>query len=110
MTDKLNSDKLPGREISPFFIHTIKVMEITVYTSPGCTWCLKIKELFARANVEYEEISYGDMTEEERAAFREQYPNVESFPAAVIDGEFVGGLVPVAKLFLQRGLVSAPQK
>ena len=85
-------------------------MEITVYTTPGCTWCSKIKELFARANVEYEEISYGDMTEGERETFREQYPNVESFPVAVIDGKFVGGLVEVAKLFLQKGLVIAPKK
>ncbi len=85
-------------------------MEITVYTSPGCTWCLKIKELFARAKVEFNEVSYGEMTEIEREAFREQYPQVESFPVTIIDGEFVGGLVPVAKLFLERGLVSAPKK
>jgi len=85
-------------------------MEITVYTAPGCTWCSKIKELFARAEVEYTEISYGNMTELEREAFREEYPQVESFPAAIIDGEFIGGIVPVAKLFLEKGLVSAPQK
>ncbi len=85
-------------------------MEITVYTSPGCSWCVKIKELFARANVEYTEISYGEMTETEREELRTKYPQIESFPVTVIDGEFVGGLVDVAKIFLKKGLVIAPKK
>ncbi len=82
-------------------------MDITIYSVDGCTWCARTKELFSRANVNYEEII---ITDDNRDDFREKYPNVTSYPLVIIDGEVVGGLVPVAKLFLQKGLVSSNKK
>lgn len=66
-------------------------MDIILYTSPGCTWCDKMKELMKRATVEYKEICYVEMTELERGEFRAAYPTTESLPVAIIDGEYVGG-------------------
>ena len=42
--------------------------------------------------------------------FKEKYPEVLGFPFVVIDGEQIGGLVETAKLFLDKGLVTAPKK
>ena len=85
-------------------------MEITIYTSQGCVWCARMRELLQRADLEYTEISWQDLDGDSQVALGQQYPDIGSFPFAIIDGEFIGGLVPVAKLFLEKGLVSAPQK
>jgi glutaredoxin len=69
-----------------------------------------MKELMERAQTDYNEISYNEMTVLEREEFVATYPQIQSFPVAIIDGQFHGGIVEVAKLFLQKGLVSAPKK
>ena len=85
-------------------------MDITLYSSAGCGYCTRTKELFERAEVEYNEVRFQDLSGEDQQALQEQYPNATGFPIVVIDGEFVGGLVQVAKKFLKEGLVSAPKK
>ena len=86
-------------------------MEIKAFTTTGCKYCTTLKELFQRANVEYEEVIVGDKDNQfSREVFRDMYPNVIGYPFVVIDGEQIGGLVEVAKLFLQKGLVSSPKK
>ena len=85
-------------------------MDITIYTTQGCVWCSRMKELMERAEQTYTEVSWQDLTGDEQVALGEQYPDIKSFPFAIIDGEFYPGLVPVAKKFLDDGLVSAPQK
>ena len=80
-------------------------MEIIAYTSKGCFYCDKLKELFSRANVNPTIVSVGtDMTREE---FKETFPLATGYPYVIIDGEPVGGLVETAKLFVQKGLVSS---
>ena len=86
---------------------TLFFMEITIYTSQGCVWCTRMKELMERAKQEYTEILYQSMSGDDQVEFHNQYPDASSFPVAIIDGEYVGGLVPVAKLFLQKGLVTS---
>ena len=83
-------------------------MEIIAYTTPGCFYCDKLKELFQRAQVDSTIITVGtDVTREE---FKESFPDVQSFPHVIIDGETIGGLVETAKLFLQKDLVSSTKK
>ena len=80
-------------------------MEITAYTLPGCSSCVTLKELFERAEVEYKEQRvHTDISLEQ---FRQDYPTVPGFPYVVIDGEPIGGLIEVAKMFVQKGLVSS---
>jgi len=85
-------------------------MEITIYTNEGCIWCTRTKELMARAEVEYTEINWSSLSLDEQHNLKHELgPKLQAFPAVIIDGEFVGGLVDVAKIFLKKGLVSARQ-
>ena len=87
---------------------TLFFMEIIAYTTPGCFYCDKLKELFQRAQVDSTIITIGtDITREE---FKESFPDVQTFPHVIIDGETIGGLVETAKLFLQKDLVSSTKK
>jgi len=80
-------------------------MEIIAYTTQGCFYCDKLKELFSRANVEATLISVGsDINKEE---FMGKYPHCTGYPYVIIDGEPIGGLVETAKVFVQKGLVSS---
>ena len=80
-------------------------MEIIAYTTQGCFYCDKLKELFERAQVNPTIIIVGvDITREE---FKEKFPDIIGFPHVMIDGESIGGLVETAKEFLKRGIVMA---
>jgi glutaredoxin len=83
-------------------------MEIIAYTSKGCFYCDKLKDLFARANLEYTILVLGeDFT---GLDLNKKYPNVIGFPYVIIDGEPIGGLVETAKFLVQKNLVSSPKK
>ena len=83
-------------------------MEIIAYTSPGCFYCDQLKELFRRADVEYELVVIKN--DEERQNFREKFPTAVGYPHVLIDGQEYPGLVPVAKLFVEKGLVTSNKK
>ena len=86
-------------------------MEIKAFTTRGCKYCGHLKELFDRADVTYEEVVVSEReTDYNMEVFKQQYPEVIGFPHVIIDGESVGGLVEVAKLFLEKGLVSSKKK
>jgi glutaredoxin len=89
-----------GDENPPFF------MDITIYTTTGCGYCVKIKELMSRAGIkDYTEVRIPrDMLKED---FKIKYPFASGFPYVIIDGEEVGGLVPTVKYFVDKGLVSS---
>ena len=83
-------------------------MNITIYTNEGCIWCTRTKELMARANVEYSEVNWSKLSIDEQLEIKQKYSdNIRAFPVVVIDDEFVGGLIEVAKLFLKKGLVTS---
>jgi glutaredoxin len=80
-------------------------MQIKAYTLNGCSSCVQLKELFKRAELEYEEIViFQDIQLED---FQQVYGNISYFPYVVIDDEPVGGLIEVAKRFVKEGLVSS---
>lgn len=80
-------------------------MEITIYTTFGCIYCEKIKELMKRADVKYTPVVVGkDITREE---FKIKYPFAPGFPYTIIDGKEIGGLTETVKLFVEQGLVSS---
>ena len=90
-------------------------MEIIAYTTPTCNYCTTLVQLFERAGVEYKKI----VVERDRTlssdamhfdTFKELYPDSVGFPYVLIDGNHVGGLVETAKLFVEKGLVSAKKK
>ena len=83
-------------------------MNIKVYTLTGCSQCTYVKQLFHRAQVEYEEIRVRDQISVDD--FKELYPNSVGFPYVIIDNQPIGGLVETAKMFLEKGLVSSSRK
>mgnify|MGYP001164972650 FL=1 len=88
-------------------------MKITAYTTSGCFYCVQLKELFKRANLEYELIECHDVDPlflENWKQFRKDYPDVKSYPYVVIDGNRIGGIVETAKFLKDKGLVSSRQK
>jgi glutaredoxin 3 len=83
-------------------------MDITIYTTSGCIYCEKIKELMRRADVEYQTIVVGkDITREE---FKIKYPFAPGFPYTIINDQEIGGLVETVKLFVEKGLVSSKKQ
>ena len=81
-------------------------MNIKIYSTGGCFYCTKLKELFERANItDYKEqvCTSGD-------EIRVDYPEAKSFPYVIIDGEVIGGLVETAKFLVEKNLVSSNKK
>ena len=63
----------------------------------------------ARASVEYTEVNWSKLSVKERVELKQKYPSqIRAFPVVLIDDEFVGGLIETAKIFLKKGLVTAP--
>jgi glutaredoxin 3 len=83
-------------------------MDIHIYKTNGCGYCIKIIELMNRANVQYKSYLVGrDLTIDK---FKLLYPEAKGFPYVIIDGEPIGGLVETVKLFVEKGLVSSKKK
>lgn len=87
-------------------------MEITAYTTPTCSHCKTLIQLFERAGVEYTKFTVtrspsADPNSMLTASFRKMYPDRTGFPFVIIDGKEIGGLVETARFFLEKGLVSA---
>ena len=85
-------------------------MQITIYTNQGCIWCTRTKELMARANQEYTEVKWNELSIDGQLKVKNELgPEMRAFPVVIIDGNYVGGLIDTAKLFLKEGLVSSRQ-
>jgi len=85
-------------------------MKITAYTTSGCFYCIQLKELFKRANIEYELVECHDVDPlfvENYKQLKRDYPDVAGYPFVVIDGEKIGGIVETAKFLKEKGLVSS---
>jgi len=83
-------------------------MKIVIYTIPGCSYCTKVKEIMARANLEYEHISVG--TDISREQLIKEQPLAKGFPYVMIDGERIGGMTETAKYLLDKGIISPRKK
>ena len=92
-------------------------MDIKVYTSQGCFYCQKVKELLERAKLKYDIINVVPNKVDidspgfiNKTNFSSLYPTVNGFPFVVIDEEPIGALVPTARFLLEKGLVSANKR
>ena len=57
-------------------------MEVLIYTTQGCIWSNRAKELMQRANLEYTEVSWRDLSAEEQA----KDPNVALKKSLIFPG------------------------
>lgn len=82
-------------------------MEIKLYTTEHCPYCVHAKTLLSRANLTWDEIVIDkDITMDE---FRNQFPTINRTPFFIIDGENYETLVPVARKLMNEGLVTKPE-
>jgi glutaredoxin len=81
-------------------------MDITIYTTIGCGYCVKVKELMNRAGIkDYNEVNIPrDILKED---FKIKFPFATGYPYVIIDGKEIGGLVETVKYFVENGLVSS---
>ena len=79
--------------LSNFIIETKNTfLDVVVYTKDDCNWCLLLKALLRRKNVEFKEIKLE--TKEEIAKFNEIYC-VTTIPQLIDDNKLVGGFTAV---------------
>lgn len=80
-------------------------MDIKIYTLTGCSYCVKIKELLKRSELEYTELLLGeDFSREE---FKEKFPSATGYPVMTVDDQYVGGLMEAVRYFVENGIISS---
>lgn len=75
-------------------------MKIEVYSIPGCSYCVKLKRLLERENLDYIQTVV-----EDKKDFKSKYPTCTGFPFTIIDNEIIGGITDTAKFLLEKGLI-----
>ncbi|MFZ9836799.1 MAG: glutaredoxin domain-containing protein [Candidatus Nanopelagicaceae bacterium] len=80
-------------------------MEVEIFTSTGCGYCSKMKELLRRVDLEYTEYRLGqNLTREE---FIEAFPEATGYPRMRIDGKNIGGLTEAVRFFVENGMITS---
>lgn len=82
-------------------------MRVELYTIPDCIWCTKAEQLLKMANIKHYEkyvVGEGDVTFE---WIQNKFPFATGYPIIIVNGKTVHGVVELAKLFLQEGLISS---
>ncbi len=64
-------------------------MNVTVYTSPECAWCLKVKEYLDSRHVAYDEVNVAANRELAREMVRKTHQR--GIPVVEVDGEYIFG-------------------
>lgn len=83
----------PKGQILTYNINILKkkgvLMMVKVYTSPSCTWCVKLKEYLTKKGVEYEVVDVSA----DRAIVKELVAKTGQMgvPVTEIDGEYIIG-------------------
>ncbi len=75
------------------------MVEVTIYTLPGCLHCFRARRRLRRRGVDFEEIKAGRDVEGARADLRARF-GAGTFPQIVIGDRHIGGadqLVALAK-------------
>ena len=67
----------------------------TIYSTPGCPWCEKAKNLCSDYGATYTEIVVGK--DIERDEFFKQFPNVRTAPYILNDDGVIGGFIELSK-------------
>jgi len=82
-------------------------MDIKVYSMQGCRWCLKLKEVFKRANLPYTEYILDINITPQEYFESGNHPAIPNFPQCVIDGEVLGGVTPVVEYLVKKNLLKS---
>lgn len=80
-------------------------MDIKIYTSSGCGYCAKMRELMKRLDLEFTEYRLNRNLSIDQ--FRAIFPNESGFPRVVIDDVAIGGLTEAVRYFVERGMLTS---
>lgn len=72
--------------------------DVKIYTTPTCPFCIRAKMLLNNKSVNFEEISYHGLSNEERKALSQKTNNYRTVPQIFIGDTFVGGYDQLAAL------------
>ena len=64
-------------------------MHVTIYTKPGCNYCVKAKQFLNQRGMFFEEIKIGDQISREQLLL--EFPTARTAPVITIDGQYIGG-------------------
>lgn len=73
------------------------MMKITVYTKPGCSYCVKAKNLLDDKKFVYSEIVVGHEGHISRDIFISLFPTIKTLPLIKIDDRVIGGYDDLVK-------------
>lgn len=66
-----------------------KITKVTVYSTPGCPWCVRVKEFLKEHNIKFDEI---DVSRDRKKAMEMVEKSGQmGVPVISIDGEIVVG-------------------
>lgn len=69
---------------------------VKIYTSPGCSYCIRAKHLLTSLGATYQEVNFWDDLEAfEKLRHQHEW---NTLPMIFINGEFVGGYDDIASL------------
>lgn len=71
-------------------------MNVVIYTTESCSYCLKAKELLNSKGISYNERKNG--VDFSRDFLTENYPSAKTYPVVIIDGFHIGGYNELKKL------------
>ncbi|MBL7206152.1 MAG: glutaredoxin family protein [Candidatus Aenigmarchaeota archaeon] len=63
--------------------------KVSVFSTPACSWCVKLKEWLKQQKIEFEDIDVS--VDQEKAKYMVEKTGQMSVPVTEIDGEFVIG-------------------
>lgn len=71
---------------------------VTLYTTPTCPYCMRAKMLLDNKAVDFEEISYHSLSNDDRQALAQKTNNYRTVPQIFIGETFIGGYDQLATL------------
>ena len=75
-------------------------LSFTIYSTPGCPWCERAKNLCNENGIPYTEIMVS--RDIERDVFLEQFPHVKSAPHITYRGKTLGGYSDLENFFANK--------
>lgn len=70
-------------------------MNIVIYTTSKCSYCVAAKKWLTERNLDYTEVSLDDM--QKREEFKKNNPGLRTVPQIFSDGEYIGGYQELVK-------------
>ncbi len=78
-------------------------MNFTIYSKPGCPYCVKVVEVLRFAEFKY--VIYELNRDFDRDSFYGQFGQGSTFPQVVLDGTNLGGCTETVKYLKENNLV-----